>query len=146
MAEFELDGINSCLVFCLALVVDFETRIWNAQYLKLYIQIMYLIENTKNIFLKCWVHFYTYGHVWYKPLWCQKMCGFPKVEFAWIHTFLVVCSSLYLLLALRCLFCRNVYNYYFAYFIQLYETTKCIIIVAVTMFLKTNYQSLTSTW
>ena len=50
MAEFELDGINSCLVFCLALVVDFETRIWNAQYLKLYIQIMYLIENTKNIF------------------------------------------------------------------------------------------------
>ena len=58
----------------------------------------------------------------------------------------VVCNSLYLLLALRCLFCRNVYNYYFAYFIQLYETTKCIIIVAVTMFLKTNYQSLTSTW
>ena len=26
MAEFELDGINSCLVFCLALVVDFETK------------------------------------------------------------------------------------------------------------------------
>ena len=61
MAEFELDGINSCLVFCLALVVDFETRIWNAQYLKLYIQIMYLIENTKNIFFKMLSSFL---HLW----------------------------------------------------------------------------------
>ena len=57
MTEFEFDRINSCLVFCLALVIDFETRIWNPQYLKLYIQIMYLIEIWKG------VHFYTYGHV-----------------------------------------------------------------------------------